>query len=686
MKPSRGWHLWIRTDRPVPCSRGEGYDIKGEGGYVLGPPSVHPSGKRYELVRGDLSKIPLLEVELLGLDSSGGDGQGKAEGWQDPLLKNVAEGERNNCLTQLCGRWFGKGLSEEEVQRLAIETSNRWEKPLANEEVKAVVRSVAKTHKRKHPEGSSSGDSKKKSQATALAELAISSGARFFHYKDDAYAEISTNGHLEIIRLRQRRFRHWLSRLFFNTAKKTPGSQALQDALCVLEGQAIFGCEEQPVYHRVAPGETDRDWWLDLANDAWQAVHIMPGRWELVTNPPVRFVRPAGLRPLPVPDPTGGLEELAPFVNVPCVASVACVASKHTHSKMLSDWFLLITWLAMAARPEGPYPILVLLGEQGSAKSYTMDVLCNILDPHDINKQSPPKEEQQLHILAAHAWLVRIDNISGVKEWLSDALCRLSTGGGALYRRLYTDNEVSVFSAKRPVIANGISDFIYRPDLMDRAIVLLLPRIADEQRREEGTMDAAFETAHPRILGALLNLLAKAAELHPVKTGSLSRMADFTRWACAVEQAAGWPPGSFCSSYKENREGSMETVLQANLVGVAIRKMIETRFTQDGFKGTAEDLLSELNRDADEATKKNKYWPGNPSQAGSAVRRLAPLLRNAGLEVDMGRKHDRYIKIRMGMYPSDAATQATQNVADKGSDPASPELDFPAVPKGERVF
>ena len=50
----RGWHLYVDLDpgRVVKCSVGkgdeEGIDIRGEGGYVLAPPSIHPSGRIYE--------------------------------------------------------------------------------------------------------------------------------------------------------------------------------------------------------------------------------------------------------------------------------------------------------------------------------------------------------------------------------------------------------------------------------------------------------------------------------------------------------------------------------------------------------------------------------------------------------------------------------------------------------------
>ena len=151
VKPSRGWHLWIRTDQPVHCRRGDGYDLKGERSYVLSPPSIHPSGIKYELVKGDLAKIPVIEAELLGPGPGGGDGKGKPEGWQDGLLKNVPEGARHTRMVQLCGRWYGKGLNEQEVLSVAYGVNTRWTKPLPEKELTEIVRTLKQTHDRKHP-------------------------------------------------------------------------------------------------------------------------------------------------------------------------------------------------------------------------------------------------------------------------------------------------------------------------------------------------------------------------------------------------------------------------------------------------------------------------------------------------------------------------------------------------------
>jgi hypothetical protein len=111
-------------------------------------------------------------------------------------------------------------------------------------------------------------------------------------------------------------------------------------------------------------------------------------------------------------------------------------------------------------------------------------------------------------IAANNAHALAFDNASGLRVWLSDALCRLASGGSLAVRQLYSDDAEVLFEAARPMLLNGIEDVIGRPDLADRAIVLTLPPIGDAQRRPEAELWAEFEQARPGILGALLDVVA----------------------------------------------------------------------------------------------------------------------------------------------------------------------------------
>jgi hypothetical protein len=116
------------------------------------------------------------------------------------------------------------------------------------------------------------------SQATRLVDLALTTSIELFHTPDgEAYATIAVEGHRETWPLKVKAFRRWLARLFYQAEDKSPGSQAVQDALGVLEGKAVFEGPECPVSLRLA--EHGGNIYVDLADEHWQAVEVTSSGW-----------------------------------------------------------------------------------------------------------------------------------------------------------------------------------------------------------------------------------------------------------------------------------------------------------------------------------------------------------------------------------------------------------------------
>src|SRR5580765_446069 len=170
------------------------------------------------------------------------------------------------------------------------------------------------------------------------------------------------------------------------------------------------------------------------------------------------------------------------------------------------DYVLTVAWLVSALLARPPFPIATLQGEQGSGKSTRALLLRRLLDPAKVALRAAPRDERDLAISAANAGVLGYDNLSSIPDWLSDALCRIATGGGFGTRQLFTDADEMLFDGTRPTLLNGIADLLGRPDLGSRALLFKLPPLAREQRRTEATFWGAFTAAHPRLLGALLDL------------------------------------------------------------------------------------------------------------------------------------------------------------------------------------
>ena len=236
-----------------------------------------------------------------------------------------------------------------------------------------------------------------------------------------------------------------------------------------------------------------------------------------------------------MPPPIGGgsVEMLRPFLNV----------------RSDADFVLVTLWVLWGLRNHGPYPVLVLGGEQGSAKSTFSAMLRALLDPNAAPLRALPREDRDLFIAADNAHILVFDNVSGLPGWISDTLCRLATGAGFAVRRLYSDQDEVLFNAARPVILNGIEDIVSRPDLADRAIFIRLPPIPEERRQSERDLWATFEAARPSILGALLDAMVQGLVALPhTRLDTMPRMADFALFATACE-ASLWPTGTFLRAF-----------------------------------------------------------------------------------------------------------------------------------------
>ncbi len=342
-----------------------------------------------------------------------------------------------------------------------------------------------------------------------LVDLAATS--ELFHTPaGTAYADLVVDGHRETWAVRGSRFRNWLRRQFYKATGTAATAAAVSSALDIIEARAQFDSLERSVHVRVA--EHNGHIYLDLGDAWWRAVEVSARGWRIVTAPPVRFVRPPGMLALPLPERGGSIECLTPFLNLP----------------NRDAFVLIVAWLLAALRAAGPYPLLAIAGEQGSSKTFLTKVLRALIDPNVAPVRAAPREERELFISARNAHVLAFDNLSGMLPWISDALCRLASGGSFAVRRLYTDGDEVLFEAARPIVLNGIEEVITRPDLADRAIFVTLEPISERRRRTERELWRDFELQRPAILGALLDALrTDCATLPEVRIARAPRMADF---------------------------------------------------------------------------------------------------------------------------------------------------------------
>ncbi|WP_329315434.1 ATP-binding protein [Streptomyces sp. NBC_01262] len=399
-----------------------------------------------------------------------------------------------------------------------------------------------------------------------------------------------------------------LARLYDAERRGAASQSALTDAVTVLTGIAQ---SKDPRTPQLRTARHDGSIVVDLGTSDGKCVIVSPDGWERADRSPVLFRRSGAMKPLPAPLRAGdGLAKLRGLLN-------------------MSDqsFHLLAAWLIASFIPDLPHPILAFRGEQGTGKSYSAKMVIGLIDPSGAPKRTAPRDMKSWATQAFNSWALCLDNVSIIPDWLSDALCRAVTGDGIVDRALYTDDDVVVLEFRRVLAITTIDAGALNGDLAERLLTIELNTIPDRERREEAEMDQAYTDAHASILASLFDLLAQVLKVLPdVRLTERPRMADFARILAAVDQVTGWHTQE---SYRASARDAVADVLDGEPFAQAVVTLVDQAAAQ-GLILTAAELLARVPT----PDRLPKRWPKDATRAGGQLKRLAPVLRTIGIEVD----------------------------------------------------
>jgi energy-coupling factor transporter ATP-binding protein EcfA2 len=398
-----------------------------------------------------------------------------------------------------------------------------------------------------------------------------------------------------------------LAREFYRKTGSAPGSGPMSDALLVLEGEALAANPEQL---DLRLGRHEDAIIIDLGNAHGTAVALRPTGWEVLDRSPIVFRRSPLVAPLPVPTRGGSIDRLREFVNVSA-----------------ESWPLALGWLVAALIPDIEHAIVLLGGQQDSGKSTTGRCLAGVVDPSTAPLRTAPRDVEEWAVAAVGSWVVVIDNISGIAEWLSDAFCRAVTGDGLVRRALYTDDALSVLVFQRCLILTSIDAGGLKGDLGRRLIILDLEPIGRRKKRPPRALRWEFAAALPGIFGALLDLAARVlVKLPDTKLEDFVGLADFEQVLAAMDAVEGTET---LTQYRAQWARIAADVVEDDAVAEAVRSFATEHCQLGLWIGTASEMLKLLTV----PTPRPKDWPKGGKALGGRLRRLIPVLAAVGIEV-----------------------------------------------------
>jgi hypothetical protein len=629
-----------------------GYDVRGIGGVVIAPGSIHPETKNaYSIVndiaiaeapkwlkdkaRNDSSQIEFVDLTtdddvdcqvtnetsiVLNIDSLG-----ISKNIKNTINSIIPAGKRSEEIWRVIKECINKGVSKNDIftifnnfpigakYREKGSTKERWlEKQI--EKAKSEVINDLK-----------SNNEKEISKILRLLDPVV---VEIFRNGSIYYARLDYHNALVTLELNSPAFQDHINRIYYDEYKSVLSNYSMAKVRQILRAEALSKGVSKEVNVRIA--HCDGKIYLDLGDESWKVIEIDEVGWRVVTKSPVPFIRTGNMVPLPMPD------EKATGDDLNSLKSVINCSDDHY-------WTMIVGWIINCFLSDGPYFVLSVHGAPGSAKSTLVRLLHSLIDPSRAHLKAFHRNTRELMISARQSRIQSFDNLSGLTNEESDALCRLSTGGSYSVKENYSDGDEYVINACRPIIISGVNSSVIRGDLADRVLNVELERlpqdigyISDDKIKDE------FDNLHPKLLGSICSIISVALKNYPnLKITNLPRMAKPSKWITAAESGLGWKHRHFIKEHSKNQKMIAGESCEQNSLIRAIISLLES-IDSGKFIGTSSYLFNCLNQNQNEQP---ADWPKTANSMSRMIKNLIPVLEKIGIKVEYTRQSNQRLII-----------------------------------------
>ena len=425
-------------------------------------------------------------------------------------------------------------------------------------------------------------------------------------------------------------FRDFITYSFHKEHEKIFTKDSVERVVNIVRIEATYDelTPREQIYFRCA--SNDNRICYDLANSKRQVV-LIEHDWIELTNAnttkdlPV-FIRPKTMSEVPEPiyEETNRLDEFCDMLRM------------SNEDRLVFKCNLIAMYLSHIATP-----IMIIIGQEGSAKSSKTALVKMCVDPSgslikEQLKQFPKNVEDIINIMG-NRYLIAYDNVSWISPAQSDTLCVAVTGGGQSKRKLYTDNEESNVNYQRKIIGNGITLTPESGDLVRRSISYHTDRIPDTDRRTVESVLSWFKAIQAELLGEIFTILGNAMKiLSEVRedTPAIPDMADFAIWGESISRAMGEDNGKFIEEYKRKLETNSEILNESNPAVLFFTEALgdcpELELPMSMWF-TKLESYAEVNG----IDKKSRNYPKTSNKIRGWLERSKPILFKVGLEVEI---------------------------------------------------
>ena len=415
-----------------------------------------------------------------------------------------------------------------------------------------------------------------------------------------------------------------LTAMWYKMKRVVPPETPLREVLRTIEARSRFDEDviSAPIFSRVGYNKKTKRYQISLYN---QLIIYFDnkGSYELIeqSHPEALYFAKSNIQaPFPIPSKENH--------NIHALW-------KHLNIDTAEDRLKILAWMLSALKCSTVYPILELIGLQGSTKSTTQRRIRSLIDPTMADSASKADSGETIALLTYSQHVISFENIVYLSKDIQATLCQSSTGGTYSKRKHYTNNQNQYIELLAPVILNSISSHITTSDLLERSIQIE----CQDMRGRKGFKSPEkcieeWEDEYNLIFSGLIDLMAKVLQILPsVRTKAALRMVDYVTMGEALVKLFGrQEEGTF--------EGYMTLANSINLISLSqgspaaaiLLEYAKSKKNKVVFDGFADELWRELLKKA----KNEKRFPTSSRGLMGALSTNMLGLREQGIEIDRG--------------------------------------------------